>query len=69
MENEQIRLKLKKIQEELSIKTVKMAALLDMNPQTYRNSLSAKNPTNNFKNVDFKVLKTKIKESVDQAFS
>ena len=46
-----------------------MAEFLEMNAQTYRNAMSTKNPTNNFKNVNFKNLKAKIKQSVEEAFS
>ncbi len=68
MESEKTRLRIQKIQKKLSIKTIKMAAFLDMNPQSYRNCLSAQNPTNNFKKVNFKMLKAKIIKSVNEAF-
>ena len=68
MKKEETRIKIQKIQKELSIKTIKMAKLLDMNPQSYRNCLSAQNPTNNFKDINFKELKAKIIKSIHQAF-
>jgi hypothetical protein len=60
MDTEQLREEIKKIQNELGIRSAKMAEFMGMKVQTYRNCISKHNPTNKFKESHLKNLKSNI---------